>query len=98
VENCVIDRTNELIKDLDELLVKYCKDRTTKIDFNKVIGHFEYFIKVSFVKRCLNIARASRDLGINRTTLAMYLKSIGLSKAYIYDNIDNEENLKWNNY
>ncbi len=74
------DKTPELIKELQEIIDKYCYDTSIKIKVNDVLQEVEYSLKIKFIRKAKSLAEAARLLNIKRTTLCMYLKKVCLNK------------------
>lgn len=74
------DKTPDLIKELKEVMEKYCHDETVKVRVQDVLQEVEYTLKTRFVRKSKTIAEAARLLNIKRTTLCMYLKKVCLNK------------------
>lgn len=71
------DKTDLILSEVKEILNKHLSAGYL-LGHNRLIGEIDHFIKIKALRECSSIQSAAVQLGLKRTTLAEYMRKIGV--------------------
>lgn len=72
-----LDKTDLLLEEIKAVVNKHVTAGCL-LSHNRLIGGIDNYIKLKTLKECSTVQSAAIKLGLNRTTLAEYMRKFGL--------------------